>query len=200
MGSRPTHLEIIGRYYGDNPEARRILLSHGESVAGKAIAIAGAHPELGLDREFLYEAAMLHDIGIIGTDAPGLGCHGTRPYICHGVIGAAMLRAEGLERHARVCERHTGAGLTREEIVAQGLPLPLADFLPETLEERVICYADNFFSKSRLGVERPLERVEASIARHGVRGLERFRRWVEAFGQGGPAAGGSTPGEHLGKP
>ena len=80
---------------------------------------------------------MLHDIGIFLCDAPGIACHGKEPYICHGRLGAELLRQAGYPRHARVCERHTGAGLTKAEIVAQHLPIPAQDFLPETLEERL---------------------------------------------------------------
>ena len=56
---------------------------HSRSVADKAIAIANAHPELIIDKQFVEEAAMLHDIGIFRTNAPGIQCFGTEPYICH---------------------------------------------------------------------------------------------------------------------
>ena len=138
--------KIIDKYYSGDGDLRTILIIHSQSVARKALQIVSLHPELNLDREFIEEAAMLHDIGIIKTDAPGIKCFGTEPYICHGILGAEMLRQEGLPRHARVCERHTGAGLSLNEIVSQNLPLPHQDFLPETLEEQVICYADKFFS------------------------------------------------------
>lgn len=175
------YLSIIDKYYGGDEALRRILTVHSRSVADKALEIADRHPELGIDREFLEEAAMLHDIGIIRTDAPGIECHGTEPYIRHGVIGAEMLRREGLPRHARVCERHTGAGLTEREIVAQDLPLPHQDFLPETLEEQLVCYADKFFSKSHLDREKTVEKAERSLAKFGTEGLERFKRWEKMF-------------------
>lgn len=124
---------------------------------------------------------MLHDIGICQTDAPGIYCHGTHPYICHGILGAAMLRAEGFERHARVCERHTGAGLSLHDIVGQNLPLPHQDFLPVTLEEQLICYADKFFSKSHPEQEKTIEQAERSLSKFGTEGLERFRNWVRLF-------------------
>ena len=124
---------------------------------------------------------MLHDIGIIKTDAPGIKCFGTEPYICHGILGAEMLRQEGLPRHARVCERHTGAGLSLNEIVSQNLPLPHQDFLPETLEEQVICYADKFFSKTHLDREKSVEKAEKSIAKFGEEGLARFKQWEKMF-------------------
>ncbi len=174
--------EIINKYYGEDGELRRILVVHSQSVAQKALQTVSLHPELNLDRQFIEEAAMLHDIGIIRTDAPGIQCFGTEPYIRHGIIGAEMLRGEGMPRHARVCERHTGAGLSCEDIVNQNLPLPHRDFLPETLEEKLICYADKFFSKSHPDREKPLEKVERSIAKFGGDGLARFREWEKIFG------------------
>ena len=126
--------QIISKYYKDNPELLSILMTHSRAVARKALAIADAHPELGLDRKFIMEAAMVHDIGVVRTDAPDIKCFGTEPYIRHGVLGAEIMRAEGYPRHARVCERHTGAGLSLKEIEEQNLPLPHVDLLPETLD------------------------------------------------------------------
>ena len=172
---------IIYKYYRDNPELLSILMKHSKAVADKALAIADAHPELCLDRQFLLEAAMVHDIGIIKTDAPDIECFGDEPYIRHGVLGAEMVRAEGSPRHAGVCERHTGAGLSLKEIEAQGLPLPHVDLLPETLEEKVICYADKFFSKTKLDREKTLEQAERSVAKHGGEGLRRFKEMEGLF-------------------
>lgn len=172
---------IIQKYYPEDNELRHILLVHSRSVADKALAIADRHPELSLDKQFLEEAAMLHDIGIIRCNAPGIQCFGTEPYICHGRIGAEMLRAEGFPRHARVCERHTGAGITRSQIIAQQLPLPAQDFLPETMEEKVICYADKFFSKTHLDKEKTVEQAISSLSKFGEEGVERFREWVKMF-------------------
>lgn len=173
--------KIIDKYYSGDGDLRTILIIHSQSVARKALQIVSLHPELNLDREFIEEAAMLHDIGIIKTDAPGIKCFGTEPYICHGILGAEMLRQEGLPRHARVCERHTGAGLSLNEIVSQNLPLPHQDFLPETLEEQVICYADKFFSKTHLDREKSVEKAEKSIAKFGEEGLARFKQLEKMF-------------------
>ena len=172
---------IIDKYCKDNNELRDILVNHSRAVAEKALAIADAHPELGLDRQFILEAAMVHDIGIVMTDAPGIKCFGTEPYIRHGICGAEIMRAEGYPRHARVCERHTGAGLSKAEIEAQNLPLPRVDLLPETLEEKVICYADKFFSKTRLDREKTIEQAERSVAKHGDEGLKRFKEMERLF-------------------
>jgi HDIG domain protein len=174
---------VIDKYYPHNDELRHILLTHSRSVADLALALAKRLPEQDLDLQFIEEAAMLHDIGIVRCDAPSIHCHGTKPYIAHGRQGAEMLRAEGMPRHARVCERHTGAGITRQSIEAQQLPLPLQDFLPETLEEQLICYADKFFSKTKLDRQKSVEQAEKSLAKFGEDGLVRFRAWVERFGE-----------------
>ena len=61
-------IDIINKYYPEENELRHILLTHSRSVADKSLWIADRHPELSLDKDFLYEAAMLHDIGIFLTD------------------------------------------------------------------------------------------------------------------------------------
>ena len=108
-------LTLIDKYYPVDNELKHILLVHSQSVADKAVALARKHPELDIDIDFVYEAAMLHDIGIFETDAEGIQCFGTHPYICHGYLGAELVRKEGFPRHALVCERHTGAGLSLKE-------------------------------------------------------------------------------------
>ncbi len=172
---------IIDKYYTEDDDLRHILLVHSRAVADMALRIADRHPELNIDRQFVEEAAMLHDIGIFRCDAPGICCHGTEPYICHGRIGAELLREEGYPQHARVCERHTGAGLTLEDIVTQQLPLPRQSFLPETIEEQLICYADKFFSKTRLDREKTFEQAIGSLMKFGEAGVKRFRQWHQIF-------------------
>ena len=176
-----SYCSLIDKYCGDNAALRHILLTHSCLVCHKALTAADRHPELGIDRAFVEEAAMLHDIGICRCDAPKICCFGTEPYLRHGLIGAEMMRAEGFPRHARVCERHTGAGLTEKEIIEQNLPLPHRDFLPETLEEKLICYADKFYSKTHPDREKSFEQAEKSIARFGNDGLERFLAWKALF-------------------
>ena len=172
---------IINQYYPEENKLKHILLVHSRSVANKALAIVDQHPELHIDRQFVEEAAMLHDIGIFKCNAPGIQCFGNAPYIQHGRIGAELLRNEGYPRHARVCERHTGAGLTKKEIIEQELPLPQQDFLPETTEEKLICYADKFFSKTHLDIEKTFEQAVKSLAKFGCEGVERFIVWRNMF-------------------
>ncbi len=166
---------IIDKYYEEGSALLDLLLTHSDMVARKAIAVAEA-ANLDVDRDFVYDAAMLHDIGIFRCDASGIYCYGDEPYIRHGIIGANLLRQEGIdEAYARVCERHTGSGLTAKEIAETDMPLPHKDFLPETLEEKLICYADKFYSKSGdPKEEKSLERVRKSMAKFGPDALARF--------------------------
>ena len=174
--------EIIDKYYPIDNELKHILMAHSQQVTRKALDIVDRHPELKADRQFVEEASMLHDIGIFRCNAAGIQCFGTEPYICHGTIGANILRAEGFPRHARVCERHTGAGLSLQEIIQQNLPIPHHDLLPETVEEKIVCYADKFFSKTKLTQEKTLEQAIRSLAKFGEEGVARFVKWSEIFG------------------
>ena len=173
--------KIINKYYPEENELKHILLVHSRSVANKALWIAGKHPELNLDKQFLEEAAMLHDIGIFLTNAPGIYCFGDKPYICHGYLGADLLREEGFPKHALVCERHTGAGISLDSILKQQLPIPHRDMLPVSLEEQVICFADKFYSKTNLDKEKNKESALKSISKYGQEGLDRFNTWCERF-------------------
>ena len=173
--------QIIDKYYPEENELKYILMQHSRQVADKALRIVDKHPELEADRQFVEEAAMLHDIGIFRCNAPGIQCFGAEPYICHGTIGAELLRAEGFPRHARVCERHTGAGLSLQEIEQQNLPVPHSDLLPETVEEQLICYADKFFSKTKLAKEKTLEQAIHSLEKFGNEGVARFVKWSKRF-------------------
>jgi uncharacterized protein len=176
-------LAIIALHYRRGSRTYEALVRHGEAVARKALFLARRLDGLAVDREHLWQASLVHDIGIGFTRTPTLGCHGSHPYIRHGVLGREMLEREGFPLHARICERHVGCGLTREEIRRQRLPLPMRDMLPVTVEEQLVCYADKFFSKSegQASTEIPLPEVLQRIARFGSGPLRRFRFWVEVF-------------------
>lgn len=174
-------LDIINKYYIEDSTLKHILIQHSRSVEQKALCIVNNHPELGADKTFISEAAMLHDIGIFLTDAPSIYCMGKEPYIKHGVLGAEIMQKEGFPRHALVCERHTGAGLSLEEIIRQQLPVPHRDMLPISIEEQIICFSDKFFSKTKLDKEKTIEQAQKSISRFGEEGLKRFNLWCERF-------------------
>lgn len=157
---------IIDQYYPTGA-LRQLLLHHSRQVTDRCLTIISRHPELTIDEPFVVEAAMLHDIGIRWCNAPTIFCNGTEPYIRHGQIGGDLLRRLGYERHARVCERHTGTGLP--------------GFEPETLEEQLICYADKFYSKSRPDRVLTVDAAAASLERFGHEGVVKFLAWAQMF-------------------
>lgn len=176
---------IIRKYCAGNPELQHILLTHSRQVADRALAILRLHPEWveqGLvDSVFVEEAAMLHDIGVVLCDAPKIHCVGTHAYIEHGYLGAEILRKEGLPKHADVAERHTGTGITMEQIMREQLPIPFEDYTPRTLEERLICYADKFYSKTKLGEDKPMAKIRLHLWKYGSDNVRRFDEWQLLF-------------------
>lgn len=182
---------VIDKYYPAGTPLRDVYMRHCRSVADLALSIA-REQQLPLDSAEIEAAAMLHDIGIFLTDAPGIHCYGSQPYICHGILGARLLRQEGVpEIIAAVAERHTGAGITADDIKEMNLPLPPGDYMPRTLLERLVCYADKFYSKSGDMKRKPLDRVRASMLRHSEATLDRFEALHAQFTPGGAEAGGA---------
>lgn len=176
---------IICRFYESGSQLCQLLIKHSTQVAELASQLAQRliDNHTPVDIDFVVEAAMFHDIGVIHTDAPGIYCHGTEPYIRHGVIGRSMLDEMGLFRHALVCERHTGAGLTLQEIEERDLPLPHRDLLPVSIEEKLVCYADKFFSKSHPDDgPRSLEVTRSKLLKFGAGTVARFDEMAELFG------------------
>jgi len=177
------YISLIEKYYGDSPELKNVLLTHSRQVTERALELGRKLVEKGIDVDlkFVEEAAMLHDIGIIFCDAPRIFCKGAHTYIEHGYLGAELLRQEGYPRHARVAERHTGSGITIEQVVREELPIPEQDYCPETIEEKLICYADKFFSKSHLGEEVSPAKVRETIWRYGHDAVLRWNELEKIF-------------------
>ena len=117
---------LIALFYPEDTPLKRLLLRHSEQVQEKALEIAKLSG-VEVDVNVVAAGAMLHDIGIFRCKAAGIQCYGTEPYICHGTIGAQLLLEQGFPQHARVCERHTGAGITERQIVEQNFPIPPRD-------------------------------------------------------------------------
>jgi uncharacterized protein len=176
--------KIINKYYPPGSLANSIYLPHCQAVTDLALKIARAHPELNADEEKVMYGGMLHDIGICFTDAPEIGCHGDLPYLAHGYKGRELLESEGLPLIAPVCERHIGVGITLEDIKTRNLPLPLRDMTPNTIEEKIVCYADKFFSKSadNLSYPKPLHKVKKSISKYGEAKWKIFEEMMQLFG------------------
>jgi uncharacterized protein len=106
-------------------------VKHCLAVANKASRLAYAlEGRFSIDRNYLWSAALLHDIGRCVTHDP----------IMHGVEGYHLLMKLGHSREASVCISHILFGLDATEAVSFGLPAH--DFIPRTIEERLVPLVD----------------------------------------------------------
>jgi len=177
-------LDIINEFYRPGSDLHTVLVEHSRQVADKSLEIAKGLDHLNPDLGFIETAAMLHDIGIFKTSAPAIGCHGDRPYICHGYLGRELLDRLGLPKAlGRVAERHTGAGITLDNILKAKLPLPPRDMVPTTLEEKIICCADKYFSKSPGNRDTVMtrDRIITELHRINPGHAQRFSDWAGEF-------------------
>lgn len=166
-------------------KAFRIYTIHVANVSALALRI-GTRLHLSEGQlTFIEEAAMLHDIGIVETLSPEIGCYGADPYIMHLTAGKKILKKEGLPDHARVAANHVGVGgLSKKTIIANNLPLPHKDILCQSIEEKVISYADLFYSKNpqKLWRKKTYEELKEKLAKR-PEGLATFKKWYKEFGE-----------------
>ncbi len=176
-------IKIIEKYYPEKSDAYRVLIDHSTAVARKAVKIAEGVKHLYPDIRFIEEAAMLHDIGVFLTNAQEIGCFGESPYLAHGVLGREVLEKQGFLRHALVCERHIGVGITVEEIKRNKLPLPEREMTPLSVEEEIICLADKFFGKSdkNLFRERSVKEIKENLDKHGEEKIRKIELLLEKY-------------------
>ncbi|WP_374057612.1 HDIG domain-containing metalloprotein [Methanococcus maripaludis] len=114
-----------------------------KNVVLHSIAVADYVYEFGIklvnkkhnfDLDTAVLGAILHDIG-----------RSKSHNIDHGIIGSEILLKNNFnEKYAKIAERHIGAGISIKE--AEDLNLPKKDYIPKTLEEKVIANADNLIS------------------------------------------------------
>lgn len=177
-------MRIINKYFPGESIAHKFYFTHCVKVTELCLKIADSKNEMDFDRQVLIKGGMLHDIGIVKTNAPEIGCYGEFPYIAHTYLGRKILEQEGLPEIAPICERHIGLGLTTEDIIKAGFPLPHHDMLPITLEEKLICYADKFFSKSEkhLVIPKSIESIRKKVSKYGDDKLEKFEELAVLFG------------------
>jgi len=147
----------IHRKYGSSPA----IVEHCRTVARISEIIGRELVERGVsvDEEVVLAGALLHDIGRTKVQT-----------VRHGYVGAEILKREGLpESVADVVKKHVGAGISYEE--ARRLGLPDGDYIPRTLEEKVVCFADKMVDANKT---RPFaEEVKRFVRKgHDVRRLE----------------------------
>ncbi len=147
------------------------VIDHCKTVAGYAKEIAiniresaakGGHP-IDIDIDAVFIGGLLHDLGRSKT-------HGIR----HAIEGAAIAVENGLdEKLVRIIERHIGAGIPVDE--ALGLGLPEKDYMPVTIEEKIVAHADNLVFGDKIGT---VEEMILNLKRKQFEGKV-IRRFIE---------------------
>ncbi|MFC9327615.1 HD domain-containing protein [Kitasatospora sp. NPDC057015] len=161
--------------YAPSHEDLTLVLTHCEIVARIAVSLAERVGQR-LDVELVEIGALLHDIGVYRV--------GGGAYIRHGVLGHEILRAEGLPEYlCRFASCHTGVGLTRRDVEDQRLPIPVADYLAGSAEERLVMYADKFHSKSTPPRFLDAAAYAGRVAQFGADKVTAFDALVTEFGE-----------------
>ena len=182
----PTDDEILGLHEKHAPTAGAFDLVYTHCVIVCGI-VEQLHARLGagqeIDIDLARAGALLHDVGVyrLYNKAGNLD---SANYIRHGILGYELLREEGLpEAICRFASHHTGVGLTREDVIAQRLPLPPADYLADTGEEQLVMYADKFHSKRTPPVFFTAPAYAAKVRRFGPKKVAAFETMRATFGE-----------------
>ena len=178
------YFSIIHKYIPPSSPVYPYYIVHVTLVTAKALRIADRLAFSDEQKQFIEEASMLHDIGIIRVHAPDIHCRGSLPYVMHIKEGRKILEAEGLPNHARIAENHFGiGGIKKDEIENSGVKLPFEDIVCNQIEDKVINYSDLFFSKnpSKFFNESSLKRVREKVKNYGSRQQQIFELWHSEF-------------------
>ncbi|MEM1659306.1 MAG: TIGR00295 family protein [Candidatus Jordarchaeales archaeon] len=150
----------------ENVGTPRNVIEHCIAVSDYARQLAEKASKKGknIDIQLVEAGGLLHDIGRSKTHN-----------VSHGVVGAEIVRSLGLpEELALIVERHVGAGITRDE--AEALGLPPKDYLPLTFEEKIVAHADNLtFGKNYVTIEDVLERFKRELGENAP-AIERLKK------------------------
>ena len=136
---------------------------HCATVRAVAEEIASHIPEA--DMSLVIAGALLHDIGRAQTHS-----------IMHAVVGAHIAKNHGLpDELVEIIRKHTGAGVDKED--AEELGLPPGDYIPTTLEEKIVAHADNLVSDNCIvHVSHSVEKLERKGAIRGANRVAALHR------------------------
>ena len=108
------------------------------AMAAEIMAVEAERRGRAVDREATVAGALLHDLGRTKSQT-----------VRHGVEGAEILTNEGVDgKVVEIVRRHVGAGISPEE--AKKLGLPDYDYIPRTIEERIVCFADKMVDADKV--------------------------------------------------
>ncbi|MEM3765395.1 MAG: TIGR00295 family protein [Candidatus Bathyarchaeia archaeon] len=141
------------------------VIRHCKAVAELAVEIAKACKEKGLNVNLgLVEiGALLHDIGRSKTHS-----------VHHAVAGMQIAKSLGLpEPIISIIKRHVGGGITQRD--AKNLGWPKDVYVPQTLEEKIVAYADKLTEGSkRVPIEKTIEKLSRELPPPAIARIRRL--------------------------
>ncbi|HZX08397.1 HDIG domain-containing metalloprotein [Kribbella sp.] len=169
---RDSEIRALHREYAPSREAFEVVYEHCQLVSSVASQFFDG---LDLDTDLVRAGALLHDIGVYRLESSA--------YVRHGVLGHELLASLGFPLEiCRFCSCHTGVGISRDDVLRQGLPIPVGDYLPRTPEEELVMYADKFHSKRTPPVFLSVDTYAAEVGRFGADKVRRFEELRERYG------------------
>ncbi|MBS7647471.1 MAG: TIGR00295 family protein [Candidatus Bathyarchaeia archaeon] len=148
------------------------VIKHCEAVADLAVEIAKKCLEKGVNvnLELVEMGALLHDIGRAKTHS-----------VHHAVIGAQIAKTLGLpEPIITIIKRHVGGGITAQEAKKLGWPRDV--YTPQTLEEKIVAYADKLIEGSkRVPIEETIQKFSRELPPPAIARIKRLHKEMSAL-------------------
>lgn len=180
----PTFEEIVALHkkYAPTDSIFNLVFTHCQivwEIANQLITVNS----LEVNMEVVEAASLLHDIGVYELFDKNGNEIDKKQYISHGVKGEAMLKSENYsEVICRIASHHTGVGLSKEDILTLNLPLPVQDYVAETIEERLVMYSDKFHSKTEPPCFNSFEWYKKYVGKFGESKTVVFQELADEFG------------------
>ena len=128
------------------------VIEHCQAVAALALELAKQIEAKNhkINLQLVEIGALLHDIGRSKTHT-----------VDHAIVGAKLAEKVNLPQPVvSIIKRHVGAGITAEE--AQWLGWPEDNYIPQTIEEKIVSYADKLIDNSkRIPVEVTIKQLRS---------------------------------------
>ncbi|NWG11560.1 TIGR00295 family protein [Candidatus Bathyarchaeota archaeon] len=150
----------------------RNVVRHCEAVSEFAVEIAKACKNNGVqvDLELVEIGALLHDIGRAKTHS-----------VHHAIVGTEIAESLGLPQPLiSIIKRHVGGGITTKE--AKKLGWPTDNYIPQTIEEKIVSYADKLIEGSkRVSIEKTVENFSKKLPPSAIARIRRLHKEMLAL-------------------
>ncbi|MFH1641875.1 MAG: HD domain-containing protein [Nanoarchaeota archaeon] len=155
-------INLLKKYSKDKRSFDKVL-AHSKAV--QKLALELSEKIKGVNKEYIKIGSLLHDIGRFESIKPEQ----------HGIIGEDILNDEGLSEYSSIARNHLGAGISKEEVIEQNLPLPIDDYIPITKEEKIITHADNLIkSDKRISLQDAIERYDKELGKKAANKIKKL--------------------------